>query len=282
MAINTKAATQVTQGAAIQKSSEETKKNTTTANVTLANIKAGLMAISNKLTGIQSAVLGDLNNIQAGVTSISSLLSSGALKVKFSMADGSYGMSGGGGGYGGGGVALAGMLGNWMKDTGGAPGSIWEHPWHGGIKAKHADGSLHYAGRAIDIGAYAHEQGPILERIAQFNKMMGLTPTQLFHAGNDPKGHGDHVHVAYGLGRGNPAFFSSQGAAERWEASMAGRMNVRSVTGNTMEGFGTGANVVNNITINQQPGQDADELASIVAMRISEAVSDARAASLFV
>jgi hypothetical protein len=41
--------------------------------------------------------------------------------------------------------------------------------------------------------------------------------------------------------------------------------------------------VVNtSITINQQRGQDADELATIVAMKIGEAVADARAASLFV
>jgi hypothetical protein len=36
------------------------------------------------------------------------------------------------------------------------------------------------------------------------------------------------------------------------------------------------------ITINQQPGQDADQLASIVALKIGEAVADARAATIFV
>jgi hypothetical protein len=36
------------------------------------------------------------------------------------------------------------------------------------------------------------------------------------------------------------------------------------------------------ITINQQPGQSADELAMIVATKISEAVADARAASILV
>ena len=35
-------------------------------------------------------------------------------------------------------------------------------------------------------------------------------------------------------------------------------------------------------TINQQPGQDAEELASLVAMKLGEAVADARSASLFV
>jgi hypothetical protein len=95
--------------------------------------------------------------------------------------------------------------------------------------------------------------------------------------------HYNHVHVAYALGDGNPAFFGSQSAAERWERSMvSGSVRVGSVTGNSAEGFGSGSNVVNNITINQQPGQDAEELASIVAMKIGEAVADARASSLFV
>jgi hypothetical protein len=61
-----------------------------------------------------------------------------------------------------------------------------------------------------------------------------------------------------------------------------GSAKIASVTANSREGFGTGANVVNNISIYQQPGQDADELASIVAMKIGEAVADARASSLFV
>ena len=36
------------------------------------------------------------------------------------------------------------------------------------------------------------------------------------------------------------------------------------------------------ITIHQQPNQDAEELASMVAMKIGEAVADARAANVFV
>jgi hypothetical protein len=63
---------------------------------------------------------------------------------------------------------------------------------------------------------------------------------------------------------------------------VSGSVRVGSVTSNSAEGFGSGTSVVNNITINQQPGQNAEELASIVALKISEAVSDARAASIFV
>jgi hypothetical protein len=59
----------------------------------------------------------------------------------------------------------------------------------------------------------------------------------------------------------------------------ASGLQVRSAWG----GMNTTPTVINtSITINQQPGQDADELATIVAMKIGEAVSDARAASLFV
>jgi hypothetical protein len=40
--------------------------------------------------------------------------------------------------------------------------------------------------------------------------------------------------------------------------------------------------VTNHISIVQQPGQDAEELAAIVAMRIGEAVAEARSASIFI
>jgi hypothetical protein len=95
--------------------------------------------------------------------------------------------------------------------------------------------------------------------------------------------HYNHVHVAYALGYNNGRMFTSLDAAQSWENSMVpGSVKVASITGNSAEGFGGGTNVVNNITINQQPGQDADELASIVALKIGEAVADARSSSLFV
>ena len=50
----------------------------------------------------------------------------------------------------------------------------------------------------------------------------------------------------------------------------------------TSSAGGAPINITSPITINQQPGQDADELASIVALKIGEAVADARSASLFV
>jgi hypothetical protein len=42
------------------------------------------------------------------------------------------------------------------------------------------------------------------------------------------------------------------------------------------------SHVTNHISIVQQPGQDAEELAAIVAMRIGEAVAEARSASIFI
>ena len=259
-------------------------------------------------------------------------------KVSSMSMGGMGGMGGLGPGYGSAGGQIAGQLGNFIKQTGGAPGSIHEHPQHGGVKYKHSAGSYHYQGRAIDIGGYANEQAGILSRIAQFNAMYGVKPVELFHAGNDPKGHSDHVHVAYAYGAGNPAFFSNQKAAQSFEDKLI-PSNVKSITSNTGElaglfdglmgkkpeklkpgqkptmnqlGTGTGykmlqrkqqteeamkmlngvsynppqtnspVNVTNTITIQQLPGQDADQLAAIVARKIGEAISDVQSSSIFV
>ena len=179
-------------------------------------------------------------------------------------------------GAGTGGVRIAGMLGNYIKSTGGAPGSIHEHPWHGGVKYKHSPTSYHYQGRAIDLGAYANEQAGVISRITAFNAKMGVNPVEFLHAGNR-KDHQDHVHVAYALGKGRPAFFSSQAAAENWERKMVpSSLKVKTVTTNSGErGFGS-TSINAPITIYQQPNQDPEELASIVAYRISMAVEELR------
>jgi hypothetical protein len=84
---------------------------------------------------------------------------------------------------------------------------ITEHPDFGGVRGRHANGSYHYSGRAIDVGAFTHEQGPIVDVINQFNKKRGVQPAELITGTSfpgttmvDPGGHGDHVHIAYGLG----------------------------------------------------------------------------------
>ena len=101
-------------------------------------------------------------------------------------------------GYGSEGSKIAGELGRYLQKLGVVPGSIHEHPEFGGVRGRHATNSFHYKGRAIDLGAYAYEQGPILKAIADFNRMKGVSPVELLKAG-DP-GHSDHVHVAYGKG----------------------------------------------------------------------------------
>jgi len=95
------------------------------------------------------------------------------------------------------GTKLSGDLGDFMKSWGGVPGSIHQHSRHGG-QGTRSYPSYHNVDRAIDLGANANEQGPILKKIEEFNKLKGVKPVQLLHAGNDSTGdHDDHVHVAY-------------------------------------------------------------------------------------
>jgi hypothetical protein len=283
-----------------------------------------------------------LNNIQAGVASISSLLSRGSLKVQ---AD--FGLGGGalGGGDGGPPVfgAAASKFGLTMT-SGYRPG----------------DPGYHGLNRARD---YSNGSGPTpqMQMFAQFmastfgKNLKELIYTPLgFSIKNGAKvppyaqaSHYDHVHVAYALGAGNPAFFNDQKDAVAWEKKFLGK-GIDSITTNTAElaqagdgmlgpswlpwnwgklvdqerktsplnrtnrmleqmqkegnlpsgmrqistegmypGGGSSLasapiNITAPISITQQPGQSADELASIVAMKIGEAVSDARAASIFV
>jgi hypothetical protein len=84
---------------------------------------------------------------------------------------------------------------------------ITEHPDFGGVRGSHASGSYHYSGRAIDVGAFTNEQAPIVDVINQFNEKKGVQPAELITGASfpgttmvDPGGHGDHVHLAYGLG----------------------------------------------------------------------------------
>jgi hypothetical protein len=263
------------------------QKGTERANATNGRIDKYQQTTTNQITGISQNVTA----LAAQVKQMSSMGLMGGMGGMGGVGPGGGGggMMGGAGtgtgkGYGGGGGKIAGALGRFIKQTGGAPGSIHEHPEHGGVKGKHSPNSYHYQGRAIDIGAYANEQAGVMSRIAQFNAKMGVKPVEWLHAKNEPRGHSDHVHVAYAFGQGNPALFSSKQAAEKFERSMVpSSVRVGSITGNSAEGFGGGpTNVTNNITIQQQPGQDADQLAMIVAQKIGEAVADARAASILV
>jgi hypothetical protein len=185
--------------------------------------------------------------------------------IKAASAFGGFGGGGGmalGSGYGSKGGAIAGALGNFIKQTGGAPGSIHEHPQHGGVKGRHAPGSYHYSGRAIDIGAYANEQAGVIARIQQFNAKHGVKPVEFLHAGNDPN-HQDHVHVAYAHGINNPRLFTSAKAAAAYEGMMApAGAKVQTITANTSENLGGHYTVNQNITISG--AQDPRALAEAV------------------
>jgi hypothetical protein len=91
----------------------------------------------------------------------------------------------------------------------------------------------------------------------------------------DPRGFTDNE-LPFKPGANPNSLFINPGA---WDT----KISTNSLGSNASQ-FMTGGEVAVNapITINQQPGQDADELASLVAVKIGEAVADARAASIFV
>ena len=139
---------------------------------------------------------GDVHGTATDYTELKAKLKRDTAPIKES-----EGQSPTGKGYGSAGSKLAGELGRYIKKKLKSPEqflAVTEHPEHGGVLGKHAAGGYHYqgGGRAIDIGAYTREQGPVLAVVAEFNKMKGIKPVELLHGKNDPD-HGDHVHVAY-------------------------------------------------------------------------------------
>ena len=118
------------------------------------------------------------------------------------------------------GKKIAGELGHYMKSKRGTlpvTGSIHRHPEHPPwSKSGHSTNSLHYKGRAIDLGGWspsspkgggADEQAPVLKALLAWNKRKGVKPVQLIHGSpayknvgsyrKHPDSHHHHVHVAY-------------------------------------------------------------------------------------
>jgi hypothetical protein len=281
--LNQKASAQITQAAGIRVAAQQTQKNTTVSNTTLGNIRSGIMAVSNRIGMLQAAMLRDLNNIEAGVASISSLLSSGQLKVQ-------------GAGPGNGPMGTAtGNLGR-AQNLASQYGLSLTSYFRAGDKGYHG------LGRAMDFSngvstpqqmefaqAMVAQYGTSLKELIYTPLGFGIkdgvkVPLSYWGPGTN-LGHYDHVHVAFANGPQDGRMFTQMGGpygAQSWERSMVpGSVKVASITGNSGEGFGGETSVVNNFTITQQPGEDGEALANRVATLFYDAMNNAQSASIF-
>jgi hypothetical protein len=122
-----------------------------------------------------------------------------------------------GSGYGNEGVKIAGDLGDYMKQTRIPAGSIHRHPKHPSwSRSGHSANSLHYQGRAIDLGGWSpsspqgggrDEQAPIIKALLEWSNRRGVKPVELIHGSpayknvgsyrTYPDSHHHHVHVAF-------------------------------------------------------------------------------------
>jgi hypothetical protein len=159
-----------------------------------------------------------------------------------------------------------------------------------------ANASYHNVGRAMD---FSNSTGPTPQMMKFAQTLAATSGSNLAELIYTPLGysikhgkkippiaqssHYNHVHVAYAYGPGSPAFFSNQNEAMAWERQMMpGGARVRSVTSNSSESLG-GTSVGNiNVTINAGHTNDPDQLATIVAQRLSQAIQEVRSASIFV
>ena len=215
-------------------------------------------SVDSAKTGIESK-LSALAGISPKLDSILSELQSG-LNVKMTgMVPGAMGGAQGGPAAFGDLAAMSGLI----MTSGYRPGD--EDSYHGINRARD------YAGSGGDMMMFA-------------NMMAGMYGGSLKELIYTPMGfsikngqrvppyaqdtHYDHVHVAYGRGAGNPAFFGSQSEAVAWEKKVAPKNTaVQSVTSNSGE-MGGG----NTFNINVTGGGSAQETAEIVAQEIVYAI----------
>jgi hypothetical protein len=270
---------QQTTSAAAQNTSSTLTQGFSNLTQTTAAGNQGIISTQKQTASqTQAAILQSSQAQLAGQQQLMVAIQSAASAGGVGGAGGAGGAFFGGGGAGSGSVIGAGkmLLGmglqvgmnpNFQYGKGYLPGG-------GGYIGKHSTNSLHYSGRALDVS------GTDAQLDAAYAKLKTTNPTELLWR---TAGHFDHLHVAYALGAGNPAFFKSQTEAQAWEKSMVpSSVKVGSITSNSAEGLGGQNSFTNNITIHQQPGQDAEYLAAVVVQKMGEWVSDARSSSIFV
>lgn len=252
-----------------------TAKNTQTSATTLGNLKSALFVISNKMD--------ILNSMLFALEQISITLKTNGTPSPFPSPLDSL-PSGGGPSFMGSGAGSLGEVEGIASMFGLGTTSRY----------RPGDDGYHGLDRARD---FSNGYGPTKEMMAfaehiastMGSRLLELIYTPLgwgikngrvvpnsFWGQETLSGHYNHVHVAMAYGSSDPAFFSSKEKAREWERQMMPvGAKVATYTMNSSEGFG-GMNVNAPITIYQQPGQDPEELATIVVTRFSMAVEQMR------
>jgi hypothetical protein len=161
------------------------------------------------------------------------------------------------------------------------------------FKRNGGGGSYHDVGRAMD---FSNSTGPTPQMMAFAQAMaskFGGSMAELIytplgfgikHGRKVPpyaaSSHYNHVHVAFAHGLGDGRFFPDAASAISYERAMApSGARVSSITANSSEGFGT-TTINAPITISGYQ-KDPEELASLVVLRLSQAMDEIRSASMY-